>query len=265
MTRAARTIRLPFAALCLTLSAWPAAAGIAGISAHGKTFGPTAEIPVFVDPSERTKIVVKGPLMDLATGVSSSDSRYPVSLGRRIAGGNSSIEVLVGVSDTVRDGDESTIRIHFLVGEERLKVKTFRSRIDRMEIEPPRAGDRFLKGEKVILLLHGQGLDRVDSRGAVAVMLRAAAGNLCKVEGPLAPGSTATRAAFQLELTGTGTLWVTKDWFRDARHQSPVGEALVRGNPRPVRLVIEARPKLVGRRDDARPRANPPAGDGSCG
>ena len=246
------TTRPPFTllsslALATLLRAGTAAAEIVQISAHGKTFGPTAEIPVFVDRSERTKLVVKGPLMDLATGISSSDSRYSVSLGRRIAGGNSSIEVLVGVSDAVRDGDESTIRIRFLVGEERLKVKTFRSRIDRMEISPPRAGDRFVKGEKVFLLLHGQGLDRVDSKGAAAVMLRAAAGNPCKVEGPLAPGSTATRAAFQLELTGTGTLSVTRDWFRDARHQSPVGEALVRGNPSPVRLVIEARPPLERR------------------
>lgn len=246
------TTRTPFAllsflALATVLRAGPAAAGIVEISAHGKTFVPTAEVPVFVDASERTKLVVRGPLMDLATGVSSSDSRYPVSLGRRIAGGNSSIEVLVGVSDAVRDGDTSTIRIHFVVGEERIRVRTFRSRIDRMEIEPPRAGDRFLKGEKVFLLLHGQGLDRVDSKGAAAVMLRAAAGNLCKVEGPLAPGSTATRAAFQLELTGTGSFSVTKDWFRDARHQSPVGEALVRGNPRPVRLTIEAGPPLVRR------------------
>lgn len=244
--------RIPFShflllALATVLPAGPAAAGITEISAHGKTFGATADIPVFVDASERTKLVVKGPLMDLATGASSSDSRYTVSLGRRIPGGNSSIEVLVGVSDAVRDGDTSTIRIHFVVGEERVRVRTFRSRVDRMEISPPRAGNRFLKGEKVFLLLHGQGLDRVDSKGAVATMLRAAAGNLCKVEGPLAPGSTATRAAFQLELTGTGSLSVTKEWFRDARHQSPVGEALVRGNPSPVRMSIEARPGIERR------------------
>ncbi len=247
MTTGHRTIHLPFAALVLTLSAGPAAAGITGISAHGRSFAPSAEVPVFVDAAERTRLVVKGPLMDLATGTSSSDSRYSVSLGRRIPGGSSSIEVLVGVSDAVRDGDGSTIRIHFVVGEERIRVRTFRSRIDRMEIEPPRAGERFLKGEKVFLLLHGEGLDRVDSKGAAAVMLRAAAGNLCRIEGPLAPGSTATRAAFRLELLGTGSLSVTKDWFRDARHQSPVGEALVRGNPRPVRLTIEAGPPLVRR------------------
>ena len=245
-TRTAFTI-FSSLALATALRAGPAAAGIMGISAHGKTFGATADIPVFVDASERTKLVVKGPLMDLATSASSSDSRYSVSLGRRIAGGNSSIEVLVGVSDAVRDGDESTIRIHFVLGEERIRVRTFKSRIDRMEIEPPRASGRFLKGEKVFLLLHGQGLDRVDSKGAAAVMLRAAAGNLCRIEGPLAPGSTATRAAFQLELTGTGSLSVTKAWFRDARHQSPVGEALVRGTPGPVRLTIEAGPPLVRR------------------
>lgn len=224
----------------LTLLASEASAGVSEISAHGKTFTPGATIPVFVDPSAANSIMVKGQFMDLATGVSSTDSGFTPSIGRRIMGTNSAIEIKVGVALSNPDGDEATIKIHFVSGEERVKVKAFKTKITKLSLHPFRSDNKYNVGETVTLVVDGEGVDHVDTGGPAAAMLAVAAGGIYSVSGPVSTGSSSTRAAFEIKLLKAGNITVTPQWFRDSRPGSPVGEAMVRGNPSPIRITAVA-------------------------
>jgi hypothetical protein len=243
-TGISRVATIVVAAIVSVFVATSADAGITSIRAHSKDFGATATIPVFVDSSAKTSIIVKGQFMDLATGVSTSNSSFSASIGRRIMGSNSSIEILVGVGIAVADGTEATVRIHFVSGEERVRVKAHKTRIDSIATQPPRVGNKYKVGEMITLLVDGVGVDHIDSKGAAAAMLRLAANSIYTVSGPASPQSTSTRAVFTIDVTKTGTFSVTKDFFRDNRHQSPVGELLVRGAPAAISITVESAPLI---------------------
>ncbi len=232
------TLVLPVA--LFTLLAAEASAGISEISAHGKTFTASATIPVFVDSSATNSIMVKGQFMDLATGVSSTGSGFTPSIGRRIMGGNSAIEIKVGVASSNSDGDEATIKIHFVSGEERVRVKAYKTKITKFSLHPARPDNKYTAGETVTLVVDGEGVDHIDTGGPAAAMLAAAAGGIYSVTGPVSTGSSSTRAAFDIKLLKAGSIPVTSQWFRDSRPGTPAGEAMVRGNPGAIRITVVA-------------------------
>lgn len=243
-SRISRLTIIAVAAIVSTITATSAHAGIASIRAHSKDFAAGSTIPVFVDASARTSMIVKGQFMDLATGVSVSDGSFSAAIGRRVMGSNSSIEILVGAGTSVADGAEATVRIGFVSGEERVRVKAFKTRIDSFVLSPVRTGNKYKVGEMITLVVNGVGIDHVDSKGAAAAMLRQAAGGIYTVSGPHSPQSTPTRGVFTIDVTKTGTFSVTKDFFRDNRHQSPVGELLVRGAPTAISITVESAPLI---------------------
>lgn len=216
------TVRGVLAVAAFLLGA-SAEAGITSISAHDDTFSPGATVPVFVDSGAKSSIMVKGPAMDLCTGVESNDHSFTVSIGRRILGGNSAVEILVGAG-SAPDGDGATISIKFAVGQETFKVKAFKSKV---------TGYAFL-GKPALTCEVGESVT-LEVKGDVASLDKGVAGAMLDVAdnryelGSRMPSSTSTSARFPLKCTATGSFQVKPQWFKDGRVGNPAGDRMVRG------------------------------------
>lgn len=210
------------AAAGLLLFAAGAEAGISSISAHGQTYSVTDRIPVFVDSSAKTSIIVKGEYMDLCIGAESNDSSFTVDIGQRVGGSNSSVEILVGAG-SASDGDNATITINFAMGEETFKIKSYRTTITGYADGSSRS---CYVGETFTLKVIGSVTHLVI--GPAGAMLDVADGRY-DLGGKLAT-STANSARFPLKCTAVGNFSVDRSWFRDFRLTGPPGPAIVRGS-----------------------------------
>ena len=213
-------------AVTLFLCATAAMAEIKEIRAHGDTFDPGMTIPLFVDSGTKNSIVVKGPFMDLSTGVESSDASFSVSIGRRVFGSNSAVEILVG-ADSAPDEDGSTIHIKFVSGEETFKVKAFKSKITSINILG-KTSPNCKVGETVNLAVTGVGMNTLKA-GIGGTMLDYIDAHYDLRE-KFTSNTLNTQANFKLKCTSEGTFIVKPTWFKDSRVTKNAGEAMVRGS-----------------------------------
>lgn len=204
----------------LLLAAAAAEAGITSLAAHGETYAPGAVIPLFVD-SAKNAIMVRGPLMDTCIAVESSDSSFNASIGRRIVGSNSAVEILVGAA-SAPDQDGATIHIKFVIGEETFRVKAFKTHVDSLTILPS-----CKVGEAIKLVVNGSGMDHL-ATGTSGAMLDVADPRFRLAGATGTP--TSTRAEFVVECTATGTFMARHEWFRDSRLAGAAADAMVRGS-----------------------------------
>lgn len=207
----------------LVAGALDARAGISSIVAHGATFQPGDTIPLFVESGTKNSIMVKGQFMDLCTGVESSDSSFSPSIGRRVVGSNSAVEILVGAG-SAPDADGGTIHIKFAMGEETFKVKAFRTKVTSFEIEGH--GSSCTEGQLVVLVARGE-VENL-TVGASGAMLDAANPRYDVAE--KLSVSTPSAAKFALTCTDAGTFTVNRQWFKDARVSGVAGETMTRGS-----------------------------------
>jgi hypothetical protein len=215
-------ISFTFTALLLTAAV--AEAGISSIVAHGDSFSPGATIPVFVDTA-RNSITVRGSLMDTCIGVESSDGSFSASIGRRVAGSNSSVEILVGAG-SAPDQDGATIHIKFVLGEETFRVRAFKTRVDSMFLFGAKGVPSCKAGETVMLVVRGEGMDHL-AFGTAGAMLDVA-DNRFRLQGSTGT-PTSGLAQFVVQCTAVGQFTARDDWFRDSRLSGPSADAMVRG------------------------------------
>lgn len=211
-------------AVALIVATAPMHAGISSISAHGASFSPGDVIPVFVDVAgARNSITVKGQYMDLCTGVSSNDGSFSPSIGRRIGGSNSSVEILVG-ANAAPDQDAATITIHFAMGQETFRVRAFKTQVTSLVLRG-RAQPRCTVGETVTL----------EARGTVGSLVKGVGGTMLDVaDGRYTlqekqSSSTDDQANFSLRCTATGQFTISRSWFKDSRVSGAAGDAMARG------------------------------------
>jgi hypothetical protein len=207
--------------LCL---AFEARAGISSITAHGTTYTPDERVPLFVDSSAKNSVMVKGQFMDLCTGVESNDGRFVPSIGRRIAGSNSAVEILINAGNAP-DLDGATITIKFAVGEETFRVKAFKSRVTGFDLNG-RTNATCSVGSSVTLEVQG---DVANVTKGIAGTMLDVADNRYEIGAKLAT-STATSARFPLKCTAPGTFTVSRSWFKDARVSGTAADSMVRGS-----------------------------------